>query len=102
VDGPEESWSSTAPLEIATPQPMAFDRAVIMERLTGGQRVERYAIEAWDAGRWRTLAAGATIGHKKIDIFPRTTARRVRLRIIEAWAAPQIRRFRVCDGERGS
>ena len=96
--GPEESWSSTAPLEIATTEPMAFDRAVVMERLSGGQRVARYAIEAWDGGRWRPLATGTTIGHKRIDIFPRTTARRVRLRIIEASATPQIRRFRVCDG----
>jgi alpha-L-fucosidase len=99
-DGPEESWSSTAPLEIAATVPMAFDRAVVMERLSSGQRVERYAIEAWDGGRWRPLATGATIGHKKIDIFPRTTARRVRLRIIEASGAPQIRRFRVFDGGR--
>ena len=99
-DGPEESWTSTAPLEIAATEPMTFDRAVVMERLSGGQRVERYAIEAWDGGRWRPLATGATIGHKKIDIFPRTTARRVRLRIIEASGAPQIRRFRVFDGGR--
>ena len=97
-DGLEESWSSTAPLEIAAAQPMTFDRAVTMERLSGGQRVMRYAIEAWDRTRWRTLAAGTTIGHKKIDVFPRTTARRVRLRIIDASAAPLIRRFRVCDG----
>jgi alpha-L-fucosidase len=97
-DGPEESWSSMAPLEIATTEPMTFDRAVVMERLSGSQRVARYTIEAWDGGRWRPLAMGATIGHKKIDIFPRTTARRVRLRIIEASAAPLIRRVRVCDG----
>ena len=97
-EGPEMFWSSSAPLEIAKAQPMTFDRAVTMERLTGGQRVERYAIEAWDAGRWQVLAAGTTIGHKKIDIFPRTKASRVRLRIIEASSAPQIRMFRVCDG----
>ncbi|HTT62295.1 MAG TPA: alpha-L-fucosidase [Bryobacteraceae bacterium] len=97
-EGPEMFWSSSAPLEIATAQPMTFDRAVTMERLSGGQRVERYAIEAWDAGRWQVLAAGTTIGHKKIDIFPRTRASRVKLRIIEASSAPQIRMFRVCDG----
>jgi alpha-L-fucosidase len=100
ADGPDESWSSTVPLEIAGTEPMTFDRAVMMERLSGGQRVERYAIEASDGRRWRPLTAGATIGHKKIDIFPRTTARRVRLRIIAASAPPQIRRFRVCDGGR--
>jgi alpha-L-fucosidase len=98
-DGPEESWSSTAPLEIAATEAMSFDRAVVMERLSGGQRVLRYAIEAWDGARWRPLATGSSIGHKKIDIFPRTTARRVRLRILDASAQPLILRFRVYDGD---
>jgi len=100
-DGQEESWSSSAPLEIAAAEPMTFDRAVAMERLSGGQRVLRYAIEAWDGARWRPLGTGSTIGHKKIDIFPRTTARRVRLRIVDASAAPLIRRFRVYGGGGG-
>jgi alpha-L-fucosidase len=97
-DGPEEVWSSAAPLEIANAKPMTFDRAVTMERLSDGQRVERYAIEVWDGRVWKPVAAGTTIGHKKIDIFPRTTASRVRLRVMEAPGAPQIRRFRVYDG----
>jgi alpha-L-fucosidase len=96
----EADWSSTAPLEISVTEPMVFDHAVLMERLTAGQRVARYAIEAWDAGKWRMLAAGTTIGHKKIDIFARTKASRVRLRIIEASGAPAIRQFRLCDGTR--
>jgi alpha-L-fucosidase len=95
---PDESWSSSAPLEINRIEPVSFDRAVLMERLSGGQRVEGYAIEAWDGSRWKRLSAGATIGHKKIDIFPRTAASRVRLRILAAAGAPQIRMFRVCDG----
>ena len=94
-DGPEESWMSTAPLEIRTAQPSTFDRAVLMERLDAGQRVERYAIEAWDGSKWNRLSAGTTIGHKKIDIFRKTTASRVRLRIIAAAGVPQMRKFRV-------
>jgi alpha-L-fucosidase len=95
---PDEEWSSTAPLEIETGEPAIFDRAVTRERLSGGQRVERYTIEAWDGSQWNRLAAGTTIGHKKIDIFPRTTASRVRLRIVAASAAPQILEFRLYDG----
>ncbi len=94
-DGPEESWSALAPLEITAGKPMVFDRAVMMERLSGGQRVLRYAVEAWDGRQWKVMSTGTSIGHKKIDIFPRVTASRVRLRIVEASAAPQIRRFRV-------
>ncbi len=88
-----ESWSSSAPLEIGAAHP--FDRAVIMEKLTGGQRVQRYAIEAWDGRVWQLLTTGTTIGHKKIDLFPRTSATRVRLRVMEASAEPLIRTFRV-------
>jgi alpha-L-fucosidase len=98
MDGPEQVWSSSAPLEITALRPFAFDRAVLMEQLNGGQRVERYAVEAWDGHGWKQLSAGTTIGHRKIDLFPRTTATRVRLRIVEATAAPEIRRFRVYDG----
>jgi alpha-L-fucosidase len=60
--------------------------------------VESYVIEAWDGSQWNRLAEGTTIGHKKIDIFPRTTASRIRLRIVTASAAPQIRKFRLYDG----
>jgi alpha-L-fucosidase len=97
-DGPDMSWQSAEALEIRTAEPMSFDRAVMMERLSGGQRVERYVVEAWDGRQWKTLSAGTSIGHKKIDLFPRTTANRVRLRIMDASAAPQIRRFRLYDG----
>jgi len=90
-------WSSSAPLEITASEPMTFDRVVMMERLSGGQRVQRYAVEALDGHVWKGISAGTTIGHKKIDTFARTTATRVRLRIMEASGPPQIRRFRLCD-----
>jgi len=99
-DGPEETWASSAPLEISAAEPMVFDRAVMMERLSAGQRVARYVVEAWDGQAWKKLAAGTTIGHKKIDLFARARANRVRLRIINASGAPQIRLFRLVDGAR--
>ncbi len=100
-DQETEDWSARAQLEIYTGEPLTFDRAVMMEQLTGGQRVQRYAMDAFDGQVWKTLAVGTTIGHKKIDIFPRTTATRVRLRIMTASGEPQIRRFRLYDGTAG-
>jgi len=97
-DGPDETWSADAPLEIESTEPVTFDRAVMMERLSAGQRVLAYAVEAWDGQHWKQLSAGTSIGHKKIDIFPRTQSSRVRLRIIDAAAAPHMRRFRLYDG----
>ncbi|MFN7993886.1 MAG: alpha-L-fucosidase [Bryobacteraceae bacterium] len=90
-----ETWSAGAALEINTAESAGFDRAVMSEQLNGGQRVQRYSVEAWDGEVWRVLSSGTTIGHKKIDIFPRTSARMARLRIIAASAEPLIRDFRV-------
>jgi len=97
-DATDSEWNASAPLEIGAAKPMTFDRAVMMEDLNGGQRVEQYVVEAWDGRQWKVLSEGATIGHKKIDLFARTTATRVRLRVKRAAGAPQIRRFRVYDG----
>jgi alpha-L-fucosidase len=93
--GPEERWEATVPLEIEKAKPFPFERALMMERLNAGQHVARYVIEAWDGHAWRVLTEGATIGHKKIDLFGRTTASRVRLRIIAATGTPAMRAFQV-------
>ena len=85
-------------LDVNSGSPITFDRAVTMEWLGGGQRIQKYAIEIRDGSGWRRIASGTTIGHKKIDIFPRVTAAIVRLRIISASDAPAIREFRVYDG----
>jgi alpha-L-fucosidase len=98
ADGPDDTWAADAPIEVQFTEPITFDRALMMERLSGGQRVLDYAVEAWDGRQWKQLSAGSSIGHKKIDIFPRTQARRIRLRTIDASAAPRIRRFRLYDG----
>lgn len=107
LDGdPDTFWSAPAGshravIEVAFPKPVSFDRAVTMEWLNAGQRVHRYRIEAFSDGGWKTLYSSTTIGHKKIDRFPRTAARRVRLNILMAAAAPHIREFQLCDGEAG-
>lgn len=106
LDGDADSfWSApegthAAALEVAFPKPVTFNRALAMEWLNDGQHVERYAIEAWVGGRWKLLAPGGAIGHKKIDSFPSVTAARVRLRIISSTSAARIREFQLFrDGQ---
>jgi alpha-L-fucosidase len=69
-----------------------------MEWLNVGQRIQKYDIQAWDGKGWRTLHTGTSIGHKKIDVFPRTAATKVRLRILMAADSPHIREFQIFDG----
>ncbi|MDX1985045.1 MAG: hypothetical protein SFV51_32535, partial [Bryobacteraceae bacterium] len=82
---------------VTFPAAVSFDRTVAMEWLYEGQHIHRYAIEARDAdnGVWRELYRGTTIGHKKIDVFPRTAARQVRLRVAAATGSPRIQSFQV-------
>jgi len=101
---PSTFWSAPprhATLEIQFDKPVTFDRAVTMEWLNEGQHVQDYSIEAWQNGAWRPLVRAQAIGHKKIDLFPRTTAQRVRLNLLSTTGSAAIREFQLYDGERG-
>jgi alpha-L-fucosidase len=102
LDGdPDTVWeapSYRAEVPVWFARPTAIDRTVAMEWLNAGQRVQKYDVQVLEKGEWRTVAAGTTIGHKKIDIFPRVTASAVRLRILMALDAPRISEFQVYDG----
>lgn len=97
---PDTFWSAAADarsarVELTFEHPVSFDRAVLMEWLPAGQHVQKYDIRARVNGRWKTLAAAATIGHKKINIFSRVSAREVVLRILSASDAPRLREFQL-------
>jgi len=102
LDGdPDTFWSAPqgsnhATVEVTFDHPVTFDHALTMEWLNNGQRVEKYAIEASDdGGKWRRIAEGEAIGHKKIDSFSPVTARRVRLNILSSTAPARIREFQL-------
>lgn len=104
LDGdPDTFWSAppdarNAEIGVRFLAPVTFDRALTIEWLNNGQNVQKYDIQARVENGWRTLYTGTSVGHKKIDIFPRTTAREVRLRIRMAAGAPRIREFQLYDG----
>lgn len=101
LDGdPDTFWSAPAgsnhaALELSFDKPVTFDHVVTMEWLNDGQRVEKYAIEVNDGGKWRRVANGEAIGHKKIDGFPAVTAKRVRLNILSSTGAARIRELQL-------
>jgi alpha-L-fucosidase len=95
---PEGSHAAT--IDLTFSHPVSFDRALTMEWLVDGQKVQTYAIQVIDGGKWKTLHSGTTIGHKKIDLFPRISTQHVRLNIISASATPRIREFQLFDGTR--
>lgn len=100
---PDTTWSPpegshSAIIDLLFAHPIRFDRALTMEWLIDGQKIQKYAIQIMDGAQWKTVYSGTTIGHKKIDLFPRVSAQHVRLNILSSSATPRIREFQLFDG----
>jgi alpha-L-fucosidase len=101
LDGDKDTfWSAPAGsthsvLEVSFAKPVTFNHTLAMEWLNDGQRIQKYAIDAWTGREWKTVAAAEAIGHKKIDIFPTVTATKVRLRILSSVNGAAIREFQL-------
>jgi alpha-L-fucosidase len=100
---PDTMWSPpegshAATIDLVFSHPISFDRALTMEWLVDGQKIQKYAIQVMDGAKWKTVYSGTTIGHKKIDLFPRVNTQHVRFNILSASATPRIREFQLFDG----
>lgn len=103
LDGdPDTFWaapagSTHAQIEVWFAKPVTFNRALTMEWLNEGQRIEKYSIDVWTGSGWKSVAAAHAIGHEKIDVFPAVTASRVRLNILSSVNGAAIREFQLYD-----
>lgn len=103
---PDTFWtapadSHSAVLEAAFAKPVTIDRALTMEWLVEGQNVQRYRIEAYQAGKWVSIVTSEAIGHKKIDRFPPVTTDRIRLNLLSSSGIARIREFHVFVAGKG-
>jgi alpha-L-fucosidase len=57
---------------------------MIREDLRQGQRIEAFAFDAWTGQEWQEIAAGTTVGWKKLLRFPALEATKVRVRILKS------------------
>lgn len=83
--------TTAASLEIDLGGPTTFDRAMLQEQFTLGQRVEKFAIDAWDGQNWKPVIEATTIGRQRLLRFAPATASRVRIRILESRDTPTLR-----------
>jgi alpha-L-fucosidase len=72
---------------------VSFDRAIVPEMITTGQRVEQFKLEARVDGTWKEIARATTIGYKRLLRFPEVTTSEVRLTILDSRDCPTIREF---------
>ncbi|MEE8450530.1 MAG: alpha-L-fucosidase [Thermoguttaceae bacterium] len=73
-------------------EPNTFDRAVLSEPYG---RVRKFALEAQRDDVWETFHEGTTIGENLSVEFPPTTARHVRLNLLETTEGPSIWEFQL-------
>jgi alpha-L-fucosidase len=99
TDGdPATHWTTDpgvfeATLEIDLGRRVTFDRAMLQEQYTLGQRIERFAIDRWERNQWKPIAEATTIGHKRLLRFDPVTTDRVRIHILDSRDSPTLREF---------
>ena len=99
IDGRRETYWTTDD-DVTTPElvvdlgkPTTFNVVRLREYLPLGQRIDACALDRWDDGQWVEFAATTSIGSCRLLRTQPITASKVRLRILEASAAPALAEF---------
>ena len=97
ADGRRETyWATdegvTAPeLVLDFGKPVTFNVVSLREHLPLGQRVEAFALDQWQEGRWREFARGTSIGNRRlVRAANYLVTDKVRLRITQAAVGPAL------------
>jgi len=101
VDGdPETYWATdddvlNASLIIDFGTKTTFNRFLVQEYITLGQRVKLFSIEAWINDAWKEIDAQTTIGAKRILRFDNVSSDKLRFNILDSKASPTISNIEV-------
>ncbi len=97
IDGDYDTyWMSeeeTQAIEFSLNGEKTFDCLLLQEKITVGQRVEKFKFEAKIDGKWNLISEGTTIGYKRLLQFSEVTATEVKLTILQSRAAPALAEF---------
>jgi len=87
------SKEKTPTIEIIMEGEKTFNRLSLQEKITVGQRVEKFKLEAKINGHWEQITEGTTIGYKRLLRFSEITSDQVRLTILQARENPALAEF---------
>ena len=77
-------------IEITFGKRQLFDRLLLQENITEGQRIEDFALECWMDNQWKVVAEGTTIGYKRILRFDPVETEKARIVIRQSRDLPQV------------
>jgi alpha-L-fucosidase len=100
---PDTYWATddnvtTADLTLAFEQPIDFNLVRLREFIPLGQRIDTFALDAWDGNQWVEITKGTAIGHCRLVRLPNQHTAKIRLRITGATACPAIAEMGVFAG----
>ncbi len=85
----------TASLTLDFGKMTSFNRFLVQEPISLGQRVKSFSLEAMVNGNWTEIAKETTIGYKRILRFPTVEATKLRLNILDSKSCPLISNIEV-------
>jgi alpha-L-fucosidase len=86
-------WNDDGTLELPLAQSAEIGHVVIEEDLRTGQRIRCYRIEARVDGHWREVAAGESVGRRRVQRLQSANTDCLRLRILDGNTPLNIRAF---------
>lgn len=72
-----------------------INQVIFGEMINQGERIRKYSIEAWIDNHWIEIAAGESVGNKRIHKFKKIKTPKIRFNVIESKGIPQIKSFSV-------
>lgn len=81
---------TTATIEFDLKGTKTFDVLLLQENISVGQRIEKFVFEYRDAGSWKAITEGTTVGYKRLLRFNPVKAKKVRLRILSSRLNPTL------------
>lgn len=88
-------WSTaegktTGDITLSYASPVTFNRISVQEFIPLGQRVRSFSVSVLQGKEWKEIARETTVGYKRILRLPLTTAKSIRVSILDAKASPVI------------
>jgi alpha-L-fucosidase len=85
-----EDGVTTPDLTLDFGRELTFDVVRVREHLPLGQRVEGFALDCWQHGRWKELGGATSVGNARLVRGEPVATSKVRLRITRAAVCPAI------------
>lgn len=105
TDGnPKSYWSPAdnarnCSVEIDLGNTRTFNTIMLQEYTALGQKIKAFSVNVWGEDRWKPIAFGTTIGHKRILQFPEVKVRKIQIVILNSNASPALSEIEVYDAQ---